>query len=90
MFGRYAYRGAILGLLLAIGYDTSARTAALEGGRHHLTFVAVILWGAGGAFAGIVIAAFVEPAGRGTAQHKALLETSPPEADRREIERLPD
>jgi hypothetical protein len=59
VFSRFAYRGAILGLLLAIGYNTSAQTAALEGGHRHLTFATVILCGVGGALAGLVLAVFV-------------------------------
>ena len=56
MYGRYAYRGALIGLLIAIGYDTSASTAALEGGRRHLSFGVVIFAALIGLGVGLVAA----------------------------------
>jgi hypothetical protein len=53
-----AYRGAVIGLLLAIGYDTSSQTATLEGGRAHLRFATVLLAALIGAGAGLLVAAF--------------------------------
>jgi hypothetical protein len=89
VFGRFAYRGAIVGLLLAIGYNTSAQTAALEGGRNHLTFATVILCGVGGALAGVVLAAFVGPAKRTMARHDAWVEANRQADERRAKEKLP-
>lgn len=51
-----AYRGAVIGLLLAIGWDTSSQTATLEGGHGHLTFGAVIVCGVIGAIGGLIVA----------------------------------
>ncbi len=84
MFGRFAYRGAIVGLLLAIGYDTSAQAAALE----HLTFATVIFCGVGGALAGVVFAAFVGPAKRMMARRDAWVEANRQADERRAKEKL--
>lgn len=53
---RGLYRGAVIGLLLAIGWNTSSQTAALEGGHTHLKFLAVVGCGAGGAIVGVLLA----------------------------------
>jgi len=41
--GLGAFVGFCFGLLLSIAYDTSAQVSVLEGGRRHLSFVAVLL-----------------------------------------------
>jgi hypothetical protein len=89
VFGRFAYRGAILGLLLAIGYDTSAQAAALDGGLNHLTFATVILCGVGGALAGVVVAASVGPMKRAMARHDAWVEANRQADERSAKEKLP-
>jgi hypothetical protein len=47
--------GAIVGLLTGIAYNTSAQTATLEGGSHHLTFAAVLGIGVFGGLLGAVL-----------------------------------
>jgi hypothetical protein len=53
----WAYRGAVIGLLLGIGWNTSAATAVLEGGHHHLSFGGIVLCGIGGGVVGLIIGA---------------------------------
>jgi hypothetical protein len=55
------FRGAVLGLLLAIGWDTSSQTTLLEsdGGHVHLTFQWVVGLGITGAVVGGVIATVI-------------------------------
>lgn len=54
--------GAIVGLLLAIAYNTAAETAALEGGHRHLRFAATLLAMGGGALAGLLVGTLVDAA----------------------------
>lgn len=89
MFGRFAYRGAVVGLLLAIGYDTSAQATALGAGLSHLSFTTVIVCGIGGAVAGLVLAGFVGPAKRVVARHDAWVEANRRADERRTREKLP-
>jgi hypothetical protein len=60
--GSGCFRGAVLGLLLAIGWNTSRQTNPLEAGHfyNHLTFGVVVGCGAGGALAGLLVAAVVD------------------------------
>ena len=48
----WAYRGAVLGLLMGIAYDTSAQAAV----RNPVGFGAVLLCGLGGAVFGVFVA----------------------------------
>jgi hypothetical protein len=51
------WAGAMIGGLGANGWNTSAQTAALEGGQRHLTFHAFILCVVVGAIVGLVLGA---------------------------------
>ena len=54
------YRGAVLGLLLAIGWDTSREATVLGVPHAHprLPFFWIVGCGVGGALAGLTLAAF--------------------------------
>ncbi len=63
MYGRWTYRGTVLGLLLAIAYNTRAQSAVIEGGFLNfgrLSFQDILLCGLGGAAAGFVGAAIIK------------------------------
>lgn len=57
--GACSFAGVVIGLLLAIAYDTSANTAALEGARRHLTFAQIGFVAVGGAIAGLFLAMLI-------------------------------
>ncbi|HEY8775815.1 MAG TPA: hypothetical protein VIM33_04955 [Gaiellaceae bacterium] len=52
--------GAGLALALAIAYDTSAQTAALEGGRGHLKFGGILFFAVVGAIIGLPFGAWFD------------------------------
>ena len=54
--------GFLLGLLLAIAYNTSSQTAVLEGGRGHLRFGFVLEFAAGAAVVCFVLGAIFDNA----------------------------